>query len=56
LTTKRPATDQQTTTNKNVKNEKNKKNKQKNLDFDPSLSTKGIDEFLKQREYDNKQR
>ena len=56
LTTKRPATDQQTTSNKNVKNEKKKKNKQKNLDFDPSLSTKGIDEFLKQREHDNKQR
>ena len=56
LTAKRPATDQQTTSNKNVKNEKKKKNKQKNLDFDPSLSTKGIDEFLKQREHDNKQR
>ena len=55
-TTKRPTSDQQTTTNKNVKNEKKKKNKQKNLDFDPALSTKGIDEFLKQREYDNKQR
>ena len=55
MTTKRPATDQQTTSNKNEKNEKKKKNKQKNLHFDPSLSTKGIDEFLKQREYDNKQ-
>ncbi len=56
VTTKRPASDQQTTTNKNEKNEKKKKNKQKSVDFDPSLSTKGIDEFLKQREYDNKQR
>tara|TARA_R100000654_G_scaffold41463_1_gene67574 strand:+ start:611 stop:1099 length:489 start_codon:yes stop_codon:yes gene_type:complete len=52
-TTKRPANDQQTTSNKNVKNEKKKKNKQKKEIVIPYMSTKSINNYLKQKNNDS---
>ena len=54
VTAKRPATDQQTTTNKNVKNEKKKKNKQKKEFVIPYMSTNSINNYLKQKNDDSK--
>ena len=54
VTAKRPATDQQATTNKNVKNEKNKKNKQKKEIVIPYMSTNSINNYLKQKNDDSK--
>ena len=54
VTTKRPASDQQTTSNKNVKNEKNKKNKQKKEIVIPYMSTNSINNYLKQKNDDSK--
>ena len=53
VTAKRPASDQQTTSNKNVKNEKNKKNKQKKEIVIPYMSTKSINNYLKQKNNDS---
>tara|TARA_R100001460_G_scaffold28086_1_gene56378 strand:- start:869 stop:1357 length:489 start_codon:yes stop_codon:yes gene_type:complete len=53
MTTKRPASDQQTTTNKNEKNEKKKKNKQKKEIVIPYMSTKSINNYLKQKNNDS---
>ena len=53
MTTKRPANDQQTTSNKNVKNEKKKKNKQKKEIVIPYMSTKSINNYLKQKNNDS---
>ena len=54
VTAKRPATDQQATTNKNLKNEKNKKNKQKKEIVIPYMSTNSINNYLKQKNDDSK--
>ena len=54
MTTKRPATDQRATSNKNVKNEKKKKNKQKKEIVIPYMSTKSINNYLKQKNDDSK--
>tara|TARA_R110001606_G_scaffold216708_1_gene364608 strand:- start:438 stop:929 length:492 start_codon:yes stop_codon:yes gene_type:complete len=54
VTAKRPATDQQATTNKNDKNEKNKKNKQKKEIVIPYMSTNSINNYLKQKNDDSK--
>ena len=54
VTAKRPATDQQTTSNKNVKNEKKKKNKQKKEFVIPYMSTNSINNYLKQKNDDSK--
>ena len=54
MTTKRPATDQQTTSNKNDKNEKKKKNKQKKEIVIPYMSTNSINNYLKQKNDDSK--
>jgi len=54
VTAKRPATDQQATTNKNVKNEKKKKNKQKKEIVIPYMSTNSINNYLKQKNDDSK--
>tara|TARA_R110002020_G_scaffold114830_5_gene264187 strand:- start:1460 stop:1948 length:489 start_codon:yes stop_codon:yes gene_type:complete len=53
MTTKRPATDQRATSNKNVKNEKKKKNKQKKEIVIPYMSTKSINNYLKQKNNDS---
>lgn len=54
MTAKRPATDQQATSNKNVKNEKKKKNKQKKEIVIPYMSTNSINNYLKQKNDDSK--
>jgi len=54
VTAKRPASDQQTTSNKNVKNEKKKKNKQKKEFVIPYMSTNSINNYLKQKNDDSK--
>ena len=54
VTAKRPASDQQTTSNKNVKNEKKKKNKQKKEIVIPYMSTNSINNYLKQKNDDSK--
>ena len=54
VTAKRPATDQQATTNKNDKNEKKKKNKQKKEIVIPYMSTNSINNYLKQKNDDSK--
>ena len=54
MTAKRPATDQQATSNKNDKNEKNKKNKQKKEIVIPYMSTNSINNYLKQKNDDSK--
>jgi len=53
MTTKRPASDQQATSNKNEKNEKKKKNKQKKEIVIPYMSTKSINNYLKQKNNDS---
>jgi len=54
VTAKRPASDQQTTSNKNDKNEKKKKNKQKKEIVIPYMSTNSINNYLKQKNDDSK--
>jgi hypothetical protein len=54
VTAKRPASDQQTTSNKNDKNEKKKKNKQKKEILIPYMSTNSINNYLKQKNDDSK--
>ena len=54
VTAKRPASDQQATSNKNDKNEKKKKNKQKKEILIPYMSTNSINNYLKQKNDDSK--